>query len=938
MKQLFTLIILLGLLSVAWAQPGPPTQPGRLLVKLKPGTTPGENLAVIAPVLRVLGAGTLTQKFPHTLPPSPEQPGSVDLRLVYEVVVPPAVSLAQARAQLLATGRVEYVEPSYVRQPQYQPNDLYADSTAGITQYYLKLTQTYRAWDFTRGDTSMVIGITDTGMRLSHEDLVHQLKYNYADPINGLDDDHDGYIDNFRGWDTSNNNNDPTPEDGSRTHGSQVLGIAAGQVDNGLGIAGVGFNCKYLPVQVFPDTGTGVFAGFEAIVYAADHGCRVINMSWGGAGGYSLYEQDVCTYAAVNRDVVLVAAAGNSGENSLYYPASYDHVLAVAATDAADAKASFATYNYRVDLAAPGVNIRSVFGRGVPSGAGPIDHDYWYGSGSSLASPQAAAAAALVRVRFPQLTAEQVQAQLRRAADPALYALPANAAYAGQLGAGRLNVARAVAAISQREARIVTSTFSPNQPTGYTMGDTIQLLATVRNLLLPISGLQVTLTSTSPYLLVRQGSYPVGSLTTLGTASNATRPFRLAVANGTPPPVNTVATLRYRLTADNGYQTDQYVDVLLNPDFAQLDAGDLHLSLTGRGNIGFDNPTGTGGLGLGYQQNAQLLAEGGLLLATSPTRVSDRLRSANGAARQSFYELGNLRRWLPGPRADQQIISTFRDSLPNPQRPRSVGVRVRQRGQSWASPAARRNLVLLDYVLQNLTADTLKPLYAGLFMDWDLPGSAGRNVARYDSVRRLGYCYDPLDTRVYTGVQVLSPQPTGAYGIDNSAASGSPIYLGDGFSPAEKYLALSGGTTRATWATGPSDISQVLSARVARLAPGDSVAVAFAILATPSLAELQAAAAAAQQAYQQVLAAVAPTAGAGWQVYPNPTAGPLRVVLPPAFGPAAVEVLNELGQPVRRLALPAGGGPLELIGLPAGLYLLRAAGPGGQLVRRVAVQ
>ena len=937
MKQLFTLIILLGLLPAAWAQSGPPTQPGRLLVKLKSGTTPGENLAVIAPALRALGAGTLTQKFPHTLPPSPEQPGSVDLRLVYEVVVPPAVSLAQARAQLLATGRVEYVEPSYVRQPQYQPNDLYADSTAGITQYYLKLTQTYRAWDFTRGDTSMVIGITDTGMRLSHSELVRQLKYNYADPINGIDDDHDGYVDNFRGWDTSNNNNDPNYES-VIVHGTGVAGVVVGQADNTKGIAGIGFNCKYLPVQIFPDTSTGTFAGFEGIVYAADHGCRVINMSWGSEGGYSRFEQDVCTYAAINRDAVLVAAAGNSGTDTYYYPASYDYVLSVGATDAADVVANFSTYNYRLDLVAPGVHLPALYGMDVVTSGGTPDNDYVYRSGTSVAAPQVAAAAALVRVRFPQLTAEQVQAQLRRAADPALYTLPANAAYAGQLGAGRLNVARAVAAISQRETRVITSAFSPNQPTGYAMGDTIQLQATVRNLLLPISGLQVTLTSTSPYLLVRQGSYPVGSLATLGTTSNATRPFRLAVANGTPPPVNTVATLRYRLTADNGYQTDQYVDVLLNPDFAQLDAGDLHLSLTGRGNIGFDNPTGTGGLGLGYQQNAQLLAEGGLLLATSPTRVSDRLRSANGAARQSFYELGNLHRWLPGPRADQQIISTFRDSLPNPQRPRSVGVRVRQRGQSWASPTTRRNLVLLDYVLQNLTADTLKPLYAGLFMDWDLPGSASRNVARYDSVRRLGYCYDPLDTRVYTGVQVLSPQPAGAYSIDNSAASGSPIYLGDGFSPAEKYLALSGGTTRATWATGPSDISQVLSARVARLAPGDSVAVAFAILAAPSLAELQAAAAAAQQAYQQVLAAAAPTAGAGWQVYPNPTAGPLRVVLPPAFGPAAVEVLNELGQPVRRLALPAGGGPLELTGLPAGLYLLRAAGPGGQLVRRVAVQ
>ncbi|NML65492.1 S8 family serine peptidase [Hymenobacter sp. RP-2-7] len=913
----------------------PPTEPGRLLLKLKPGATPGASLPLLAGALRALGATSLTQKFPRSLPPSPEQPGSVDLRLVYEVQVPPTVPLTQARAQLLATGGVEYVEPAYVRQPQYQPNDPLADSAGTTPQYHLKLTQAYRAWDFTRGDTSMVIGLTDTGMRVSHEDLVRQLKYNYADPINGLDDDHDGYVDNFRGWDTSHGNNDPAPEDPTVTHGSTVVGIAAGQANNGLGGAGVGFNCKYLPVQVFPSDGTGTFAGYEAIVYAADHGCRVINMSWGGEGGYSRYEQDVCAYAAINRDAVLVAAAGNSGRTALFYPASYDYVLAVASTDAADAKASSATYNYRIDLAAPGMNIRSVFGRGSASAAGPVDQDYWVGSGSSFASPQVAAAAALVRVRFPQLTAEQVRAQLRRAADPALYQLPANAAYAGQLGAGRLNVARAVAAISQREARVVASTFAPSQPTGYNAGDTLQLSATVRNLLLPISGLQVTLTSLSPYLVVRRGSYPVGSLATLGQASNAAQPFRLAVAAAVP--TNTVATLRYRLTAPDGYQTDQYLDVLLSPDFAQLDAGDLVVSLTGRGNIGYENPNGTGGLGLGYKQDAQLLAEGGLLLATSPTRVADRLRAAPGTTRQSFYELGALRRLLPGPRADQQFTTTFRDSLPDPQRPRSVGVRVRERGQSWASPAARRGVILLDYVLRNLTADTLKPLYAGLFMDWDLPGSANRNVARYDSVRRLGYCYDPTDTRVYTGVRVLSAQPASAYAIDNNAASGSPLYLGDGFSPAEKYLALSGGTTRATWSAGPGDIAQVLSARVARLAPGDSVAVAFALVAASTLPALQAAADEAQRTYQQVLAAAPPAAPAGWQLYPNPTAGPLRVGLPLGAGAVMMEVLNELGQLVRRQALPAGGGELSLAGLPAGLYWLRATGGAGTPLRgRVA--
>ncbi|MEJ7663893.1 MAG: S8 family serine peptidase [Hymenobacter sp.] len=198
--------------------------------------------------------------------------------------------------------------------------------------------------------------MTDTGIRFTHEDLRRQVKYNYADPINGIDDDGDGYIDNLYGWDFSNNNNDPRANDDNVVHGTETSGVAAGQADNGLGIAGVGFNSKFLPLQIFPGTTTGAFAGYEAVVYAADHGCRVINMSWGGVGGYSRFEQDVCTYAAVNRDAVLVAAAGNTPAELLFYPASYDHVLSVSATDPADAKGRFATYSRRVDLAAPGVD------------------------------------------------------------------------------------------------------------------------------------------------------------------------------------------------------------------------------------------------------------------------------------------------------------------------------------------------------------------------------------------------------------------------------------------------------------------------------------------------------------------------------------------------------------------------------------------------------
>lgn len=938
MRIFATLLWMSCLLLARPALAGPPTIPGRLVLKLREPAGPGSpSLALLRPALQALRTGNMVQKFPLSQLPSSDLPGSVNLRLVYELTVPAGLTLAKARTQLLATGVVEYVEPLYIREPQYQPNDPLADSTASGNQYYLGRTQAYRAWDFTKGDTSIVIGVTDTGIRYSHEDLRQQVKYNYADPINGLDDDGDGYIDNFKGWDFANGNNEPLYNafDG---HGSQVAGIVAGQVDNGKGLAGVGFRCKFLPLQVFPGTTTGSFAGFEAIVYAADHGCRVVNMSWGGAGGYSRFEQDVCTYAAVNRDVVLVAAAGNTPANILFYPASYDHVLSVSATDAADGKASFATYNRRVDLVAPGVSISNTYGRPSPTAAGPPDADYWFGSGTSFAAPQVAGAAALVRARFPQLTAEQVLAQLRRSADASILALPANSMYQEYMGTGRLNIARAVAGITQREVRVVRSVLSPARAAGYTPGDTIQVVATVRNLLLPVAGLRVTLASLSPYLTVRQGAFAVGSLATLAEASNTSVPFRLAVAASVP--LNTTALLRYHLVGDTGYESDQYVEVVLNPDFVQLNAGDISLSLTSRGNLGYDDPTAAIGRSLSYRGSLPLLSEGGLLLATSPTRVADRLRSSGGATRQSFFTLLPVQLLAPGPRADQEARSTFRDSLPATGLPRSVGVRVHQRGQSWASPAARRNVIMLEYSLRNLTADTLKPLYAGLFADFDLPGESGRNVARWDSVNRFSYYYDPGASRVYTALQVLGTGPAGVYAIDNGAPAGAPIYLADGFSAAEKYLALSGGFGRlhreaGTAPTG-ADVSAVVSTRIPKLAPGDSTTVAFAVLAAPSLAELQAAAQAATSAYaQQVLATVPATSSPRGQAYPNPSRGPLHIGLPPSYGPCTAQVLDALGRVVGQATLRAGGGEISLASLPPGLYVLRVAGPGGRFTQRI---
>lgn len=937
MNRLLPLLLLLGAclclrpqaaaqVPAAGAAPSP-TLPGVAVLRLADDAQIGQLEAA----LRQLGATGLTQKFPRAVPPSAERPGSVELRGIYQFSYPAALPLDKVRQVLLGTGRVRYVEPLYQRAPLYQPNDPGSDSTLttlGSNQYYLKNTQTYRGWDLDKGDSTIVIGITDTGTRFTHQELRNQLKRNYADPVDGIDNDQDGYVDNFRGWDTADNDNDPSVGPPYGGHGVLVAGCAVAQPDNGKGIAGVGFKCRYLPLKIYPSTAGGVFGGFEAIVYAADHGCQVINVSWGGTGGKSQFEQDVINYAALNRNAVVVAAAGNAFAELDFYPASYDNVVSVAGVSPTDRQVL--TYSYRVTLSAPGDFIVTTL----------ADHDSAYAAvgGSSFASPIVAGAAGLVRHRFPQLTAAQVAAVLRRTTDD-IYGVTGNEALVGKLGTGRLNVRRALnvgpnqVAVRVRGQRLSRPRLYP--------ADTARLTLTAENLLQPVQGLTLTVTSLTPELTVTSGPVALGNL---AAGATALAPVQLRVAATAVAP-NARAVLRCRFTAAGGYQDDHYVLLELNPDYVVLTANDLHLTVTSRGNLGYDGINNEIGASITYRQSPALLSEGGLLLATGPTRVMDRLRSAPLYSADADFFTRQAIRLLPLAAADQQAHGVFQDSLPSLSRGRTLGVRVRQRALAYASPAADRDYAIVEYTVRNASADTLRPLHAGLFMDWDLPANAARNVAAWDSTRLLGYVANapqPAAASLYAGVRLLQPGTRAVasyYALNNAAGAGAPVYFGDGFSSAEKFLTLSNrARQRTAGGSFGSDVSHVVGAALGRLAPGDSVVVAFAVLAAPTLAQLQAAADAANTRYQQVLPTRAAAAAPQWQVYPNPATDQLRVVLPAAAPGRRATLLDALGRTVASWPAPAADNQLDISAVAPGVYLLRLSTATDAQLRRVVIQ
>ena len=291
------------------------------------------------------------------------------------------------------------------------------------------------AWAATTGSPDVTVGVVDTGIDYTHPDLAANVWLNPGENCpgcrnDGIDNDHDGYVDDWRGWDFVNNDNDPMDDHGHGTHVSGTIGAVG---NNGIGVAGVNWQVKLMALKFLDASGSGTTAdAIRATLYAADEGAVATNNSYGG-DGYSQAFADAIAYAD-SRGSLFVAAAGNSSLNtdsSPNYPSSYalPNVISVAATNSSDGLAWFSNYGKRsVDLGAPGDNVYST----VPGAS------YAFESGTSMATPHVTGAAALLKSRFPNASDVGTKALLLRSVDP----LPS---LAGRTTTGgRLNVNDAV--------------------------------------------------------------------------------------------------------------------------------------------------------------------------------------------------------------------------------------------------------------------------------------------------------------------------------------------------------------------------------------------------------------------------------------------------------------------------------------------------------------
>ncbi|WP_028980092.1 S8 family serine peptidase [Sporocytophaga myxococcoides] len=748
---------------------------------------------------------------------------------------------------LMKTGYVEYAEPVFVEELLYIPNDPKAQpyiNQNDTSLFYLSRIKAYEAWDIHKGDTNTVIGIIDTGVRPTHEDLKDNIKLNWNDPIDNVDNDQDGYIDNFMGWDLGDGDNNPTA-DGS-PHGTEVSSLAAATGDNGKGGIGTGFKCKFLPIKASPTNAGGAIAyGYQGLVYAARQGCKVANLSWGGTGEYSQATQDIINYAALEKDVLVLAAAGNTNKEQDYYPASYDNVLSVASCDTIYSPSAGKlietrrlTYSTNVDIIAQGINIT------IASNSG--DNQYLRDGGSSFSTPIVAGAAALVRSKFPNLSAIQAAELIRVTAD-VMDTFPENLAFRGKMGKGRLNMYRALTDSISPAIRVVNYSYKGLYGTYTYAGDTAKLSVQFKNYLKPSSAnLEVSISCDASFVQIKDNKINIGALNTLQTIEKNDDVFSLIIDQNTP----NNSLVKFRLDfkdPSTSYIDYQYITLLINPDFRIVDTNLVNLTVAGNGRLGHSDKEMKRGEGMIFK-GSSMIYESGLMIATDKNTVSDCVRTDPYNTDEDFEATKSISFVRPI-HSNEETYAEFQDI-------RTVGtkVKVKQRTYAWKN-SPNDSYIIVEYNIQNASGVTIDSLYTGLFTDWDI-NDYDYNRADYDYTDSIGYCYNTFLNGLYGGVAILTKDKPVCFSMDNGNVAGTinPNDRVDGFTSQEKFTTLSKGIGRKqAGASGAGyDVSQVVGVSLYNIKNEESRTIAFAFIAAENLYDLKMSSRAARSKYHEI--------------------------------------------------------------------------------------
>ena len=480
---------------------------------------------------------------------SKARPDLPDLSRIYRVTLPDGVDVRRAARLFSRDPSIAYAEPILAHYVDETPNDPEFDR-----QWFLESIMAEAAWDVHKGEdgAEVVVGISDTGVAWRHEDLVENIYQNLGedadgdgkvieesggswvfdpDDINGIDDDGNGFVDDFVGWnflsDDGGQDNDPDDPD---SHGTHVAGLAAARTDNAIGVSSISWNVKILPTSASNvNSGNTIARGLSSVVYLAENGADIINMSW-GSDSTSQLQQDVMEYA-VGLGSLLVAAAGNDSTSNLHYPSALPGMVSVASVGRTDRLASYSNFGISVDILAPGGAGTNRIRSTIPPS------NYGYKDGTSMASPVVAGVFALVKSLYPSWSNEELIQQVFGTADSVD---DLNTNYLGLIGEGRVNAFRALTdqpATSTPELRLDVVGMEVLDDTGdgsLEAGEGAEILLTMRNYshLAGSDAVTLTLQTESPFVEVVDAGVTTG--VTPDMAADLPNTFSIQVAPDAP--------------------------------------------------------------------------------------------------------------------------------------------------------------------------------------------------------------------------------------------------------------------------------------------------------------------------------------------------------------------------------------------------------------------
>lgn len=719
--------------------------------------------------------------------------------------------------QLLRHQQVEYAEVMYQQQLFQTPDDPFANPSSG-SQGYLGVISAYEAWDITTGSSDIVIGIVDTGMDLTHEDIIGKYYVNPVEVVNGLDDDNNGYVDDILGYDFADIDTD-AQADGSQ-HGTHVGGIAGANTNNGLGIASVGYECLLSPLKGFTTVGQLSTGVWEGVLYAADNGYDIVNLSWGNFGGFNQFDQDIINYCVLEKDMVVIAAAGNTPADLDFYPASYEHVLSVGASTLSDTKWSSGTYSDHIDVMAPGLSIFST----------QNDDTYNTDSGSSHSTPQVAGAAGLVKSVFPEYNARQIMEQLRVTSDD-IYGVSGNEAFAFKLGKGRLNAFRAVSESVSRSLRVHDFDYASPFGNYAFFGDTLTLSYDLTNYLANLISPSLGLESESPYVQILTTATEFGAFATMQTKSQGD--LQIVLTQDAPP--NTEIDLRFTMN-EGSYSDFQNVSFFTEPDEFDFGDGNMSLKVVGDGSIGFSTSDYSTGLSMGYNGES-VMTFSGLILGENAASLNDNVTNDFSVpTREDDFQSEKAIKLLPHDVIPFYGYSEFSS----------------MDGNLWIEqsiiPSEDESYLVIQYRIINTSGAELVDFEAGFFADYNLDNQTDNHANWDSSLNSLVFNDDVQSTYASVGL-IESVYHYAA--LDMQALNGNSKDINATFTDTEKFDFMAGINIPNAGTEGVgNDVAGLVNSTFSSIQPNESVKITVSLTLADSYSKLTSIIAIANTTYQ----------------------------------------------------------------------------------------